>query len=287
MPRLHIPFLRRRIRHRRTKSQSPLRRLILAALYALLTVTSLLLIPAYLVYRPPHTLIRSLASHYPDVIFQFPTTAKVLALTIDDAPSEHTPAILRLLALNNATATFFVIGSQVPGRESLLTEILRQGHELANHGMYDEPAKDLSDAVLRSQITSVQSYITSAYLRAGLEPPSHAHSSSTDQSPHVTHRRPKFFRPGSGFFTTRMRALMREMGYTLALGSVYPHDAQIPFPRLNAKYILSKVRAGAVVVCHDRRSWTVPMLKRLLPGLTSRGYGVVALGELVERAGAH
>jgi peptidoglycan/xylan/chitin deacetylase (PgdA/CDA1 family) len=44
------------------------------------------------------------------------------------------------------------------------------------------------------------------------------------------------------------------------------------------------VRPGAVVVCHDRRGWTAPMLRKVLPKLKKKGYEVVTLNELVERA---
>lgn len=74
------------------------------------------------------------------------------------------------------------------------------------------------------------------------------------------------------------------MGLRIALGSVYPHDPQVPYAWMNAAHILSMVRPGSVIICHDRRSWTVPMLGRVLPELRKRGYRVVTLSELVKDA---
>ncbi|KAJ5359713.1 uncharacterized protein N7496_012126 [Penicillium cataractarum] len=227
--------------------------------------TCCLLCPLYIIYKPPHTLIKYLQRRWPDVLFHHLTTQKVIALTIDDAPSTHTPAIQELLQSHNATATFFIIGSQVPGHEHDLSNLIRHGNELANHAMHDEPSRGLSDAALAEQISTVEGMIREAYRETGQDGPENW-----------------FFRPGSGFFSSRMRALVKGLGYRLALGDVYPHDPQVPFAKLNAKHILSMVRPGSIIVCHDRREWTVPMLGVVLPELRRRGYRVVTLSELIK-----
>lgn len=227
--------------------------------------TCCFLCPLYLIYKPPQALIQYLQRRWPDVLFHHPTTEKVIALTIDDAPSTHTPAILNLLQSHNATATFFIIGSQVHGHETDLVNLIRHENELANHAMYDEPSRALSDDTLSAQIAAVETMIRDAYRETGSDAPENW-----------------FFRPGSGFFSARMRRLVRGLGYRLALGDVYPHDPQVPFAKLNAKHVLSMARPGSIIVCHDRREWTVPMLAIVLPELRHRGYRVVTLSELLK-----
>lgn len=241
-----------------------------------------LVCPLYLVYKPPSFLVRLFQQHWPDVLFHHPTSSKVVALTIDDAPSVYTASeqltgpreitgrvqssnILDLLRDNHATATFFVIGSQVPGHEYHLAQLVQAGNELGNHAMYDEPSRALDDEQLKDQILSVQAMIQEAYQTAGKA-----------EGPQGW-----FFRPGSGFFSSRMRRLVKSLGYRLILGDVYPHDPQVPFAGLNAKHILSMVRPGSIIVCHDRREWTVPMLQVVLPELKRRGYRVVTVSELL------
>lgn len=225
----------------------------------------LLLFPFYFIYKPPGIVIRYLQRRWPDVLFHHPVASKVVALTIDDAPSKHTGAICSLLAEHEATATFFVIGSQIPPHGEALTKLVCAGNELANHAMYDEPSRGLSDAFLREQILAVHAKIQQVYQAAGRE-----------EGPETW-----FFRPGSGFFSSRMRGLVRELGYRLVLGDVYPHDPQVPFASLNAKHILSMVKSGSIIVCHDRREWTVPMLRVVLPELKRRGYSVVTVSKLL------
>ncbi|EJD39538.1 glycoside hydrolase/deacetylase [Auricularia subglabra TFB-10046 SS5] len=243
--------------------------------YLSLLLVLLLLLPLYIIYMPPRLVIRYCQRRWPDVLWQVrvgPTapaprdvvaTDKVIALTIDDAPSQYTHEILQLLAEHGAHATLFVIGAQVLGREDVLADAVTAGHELGNHGMHDEPARALDLDVLEDQIMRVRGLIA-------------------DASPLPQHL---YFRPGSGLFSSTMRARVARLGYRVVLGGVYPHDAQISCPRLNAWHILGMAHIGAIIVCHDRRSWTAPMLRKVLPELTKRGYRIVNITELLEAAG--
>lgn len=229
----------------------------------LVVIASLL----YLVYKPPLLLILYFQHRWPDVLWHVSTTKKLIALTIDDVPSKYTNEILQILKANDVTATFFVIGSQVSGREKVLQDLIRNGNELANHAMYDEPSRSLSNIELRAQILTVDAMIDEAYAAAGV------HSS-----------RPRYFRPGSGFFSTRIRELVAALGHRLVLGDIYPHDPQIPFWRVNARHVLCTLRPGGIVICHDRRRWTAPMLEKVLPEINRRGYRVVTVTELLRTA---
>lgn len=255
--RLSHPLRRRARRHR-----------VIAMLLPILLMLAILT-PLYIIYKPPHFLIRYLARRYPMVLWHVPSVnSTTIALTIDDAPSDHTAEILEVLAENEAAATFFVIGGQVAGREVVLQTIVAGGHELGNHGMHDEPATSLATTELARQIVDVESLIASAYSNAGVSP----------QKP------PRYYRPGSGFFSRRMLDLAGDLRFKVVLGSVYPHDAQIPSAWLNARHILSMARPGAIIICHDRRSWTAPMLRNVLPALRRDGYRIVTVSQLVEEA---
>ncbi|KAH6854590.1 carbohydrate esterase family 4 protein [Chaetomium sp. MPI-CAGE-AT-0009] len=242
----------------------------MATLLLPLLLLLLLFLPLYIIYKPPSPLIRYLSHRWTDVLFRLwlPPTKPLVALTIDDAPSDHTPAILAALAAAGARATFFVIGSQVAGREPLLRDILRGGHELANHGMRDEPAARLGTAELEDQLARVQALIDAAYVAEGRDPPPAG--------------RGRYYRPGSGFFSERIRSVARRLGYRVVLGSIYPHDAQIGWAGVNARHVLSMLHPGGIVICHDRRSWTEPMLRTVLPEMKRRGYQAVTLTELLK-----
>ncbi|KAL8950132.1 MAG: hypothetical protein Q9222_003809 [Ikaeria aurantiellina] len=233
----------------------------------LLTIPLLLILPFYTIYKPPSLLIHYFQYQYPDVLFHVPNIgSKVVALTIDDAPSEYTDEILQVLLEHGAKATFFIIGSQVKGRDEVLRKLVEEGMELGNHAMFDEASRSLSSETLVQQIQAAEGMINDTYAAVG----------QSKSKP------PKYFRPGSGFFTERIRDVVYSLGYRLVLGSIYPHDAQTPFWRLNAWHILSKLKPGGIVICHDRRKWTAPMLRRVLPEMKRRGYRIVSLSGLIE-----
>jgi peptidoglycan/xylan/chitin deacetylase (PgdA/CDA1 family) len=228
----------------------------------------LLLIGLCIIYKPPAFLIQRLQNRWPDVLFHVPTKQKFLALTIDDGPTPCTAEIQRILNVHGAKATFFVIGAHVPGHEDTLRDLVDNGHELGNHAMRDEPSRSLPVDTLVEQIQSVESRIQAIY----------------DSSQHSDKAPPKYFRPGSGFFSTAMRRRLLGLGYRLVLGDIYPHDPQIPLSRLNAWHILSMARPGGIIICHDR-IWTAPMLRTVLPQLQRRGYRIVTVTELLAEEG--
>ncbi len=236
---------------------------VIAIMPIVLISCSVLLLILHTIYRPPVVLVKHLQHHWPDVLFHVNTRQKLVALTIDDAPSEHTESLLEILKANEAQATFFIIGSQVPGHERILQDVVAADCELGNHAMYDEPSMSLNDCELRLQIQNVDAMIEQAYKACHKEAP-------------------RYFRPGSGLFSTRMRSTVQSMGLKMVLGDIYPHDPQIPFWRINAWHVLSMLQPGAIIICHDRRSWTAPMLRKVLPEIRRRGYRIVTLTELLE-----
>ncbi|TQV97291.1 hypothetical protein V2A60_000086 [Cordyceps javanica] len=259
MPR--IPFFRLPTKLRRRVRRN---RMATLALLAVLAVVLLLpLYSLYCVYKPPRFLLGYLRARYPDVLFEETTTERIMALSLDDAPSAHTDEILGVLREFNASATFFVIGAQVPGREDALRRVVAAGHELANHAMHDVPSRGLGLDQLEREAAEVREMLVAAYAAEGQILPNN------------------YFRPGSGFFNTAMRDMLGNRGYRITLGSIYPHDPQIRNPQRNARHILSMAHPGAIIICHDRREWTAPMLRIVLPELQARGYRIVTITDLV------
>ncbi len=69
------------------------------------------------------------------------TQPGTIALTFDDGPSDNTPALLDLLAANNANATFFVVGNskhkgEIDTTDKWVQAIRRmavEGHQVGSH----------------------------------------------------------------------------------------------------------------------------------------------------------
>ena len=178
-------------------------------------IATFILATALIIWRPPAVVIRYLRRQWPEVLWEVDTKQRIVALTIDDGPSRYTPEIFEILKANGATATFFIIGSHIPGKEQILQQLASSGHELGNHALYDEPSWKLSDDQISSQIKLVDQQIRGIYESCGLP---------------VPHR---YFRPGSGFFTKKLLDTVASLGHQLVLGSIYPHDSQISSAWLN------------------------------------------------------
>ncbi|KAI1007001.1 hypothetical protein K3495_g1218 [Podosphaera aphanis] len=227
-------------------------------LFSLGMLFLLLLFLGYVVYRPPQILIAYFQWRFPQVVFHLPLplASKVVALTLDDAPSSATAEILDLLNTYDAKATFFIIGNQISAYPHLVQRIHDEGHEIGIHGWADEPAYKLPLIELKSQIQKMEMMLPL----------------NVDGS--------KWFRPGSGWFNKPMIELLETIGYRIALGSIYPHDPQIPYPKINAAHVLSKTYPGGVIIMHDRRSYSVEQLRLILMGLTTTGWQVRTLSQL-------
>src|SRR6187551_3110450 len=71
--------------------------------------------------------------------------SKVVYLTFDDGPQRGTAEVLETLKEEQATATFFLTGSNalnvggIEPQRALVQRIVAEGHELGNHGYIHKP----------------------------------------------------------------------------------------------------------------------------------------------------
>jgi peptidoglycan/xylan/chitin deacetylase (PgdA/CDA1 family) len=200
-----------------------------------------------------------LVDRHSEVVYSIPTDQRVVALTIDDGPhAASTPRILEVLHRHRASATFFLIADHVFGNEAVVSAIRASGHEIGNHGAHDTVSLDLGEEHFEHDL--VQSHLILS--RFGVS---------------------RWFRPGSGWYDDWMLAILGRHGYTAALGTVYPMDAQLPWTNLARRFILWRVRPGDVIILHDggdRGARTAELLDGLLPALQHRGFRVTGLSEL-------
>ena len=141
----------------------------------------LILLPS--VYLQPEPLIWLLQKLCGSAVLWHLPSSDSIALTIDDAPhgdGTSTTAILDCLRRHGCHATFFVISGQARGRESILRRALLEGHELANHMTEDTPSIMLTD--FETHLMQCDHFLRQ--LSPGTPP--------------------RWFRPGSGFFSSRM-----------------------------------------------------------------------------------
>ena len=229
----------------------------------IVVVGALVVVTGALLGTAPGWLFERLARWYPGCLYQVPTRARLLALTIDDGPDPvSTSLILDELRRHDARATFFLITDRLRGQEPVVARLVAEGHELGNHFTQDRPSIRLSPPAFEADL-----------LRAHREL--------------APWGRPLWARPASGWYSQLMIRVMQRHGYRCALGSVYPFDATIPSVAWAKHYILRNARPGGIVILHDgggRGRRTARVLAEVLPELRRRGYRVVSLSELVTAA---
>lgn len=230
---------------------------------SLIFIITIFLIFVFLVIAQPRWLLNSIAKYKPGAVFFFETDQPLIALTIDDSPDTvATKKILDILKKHQVQATFFIMTNHIVGNEALIKRMLRDGHELGNHLLKDEPAAALPPDILAKAFAKSHKVLSRYQLI-------------------------RWFRPGSGYYHDKMIALAGQYDYQTVLGSVYPYDPAISSEVFLEKHILSFVRAGSIVILHDvgaRGLRAANVLDKILPALQTRGFRIVTLSELAKNA---
>ena len=193
----------------------------------------------------------------------------MVSLTIDDGfcgldnpNGDMTKEINGLLKKYNAKATFFITGSHINNtNKDEIINIIDNGHEIANHNMYDIPynkfnANDFENDLLETnKILSEFTTNISNWYRA----------------PHAA-------------ISDNMHIVLDKYNLTHVIGDVFANDTSIPDPDWISNFILKKVKPGSIIIIHmpekGVREWNYKALEDILIGLSEMNLKVVTLTEL-------
>jgi peptidoglycan/xylan/chitin deacetylase (PgdA/CDA1 family) len=199
------------------------------------------------------------------VLTRMPTDARVVWLTIDDGPSDDTPAILDLLDAHGARATFFLVGERAERRPELVREIVRRGHEVANHSHTHPQAWfwALGPRCMRGQVGAAQRTLTAL---AGIAP--------------------SRFRAVVGMANPFTAAPLKAHGLTRVGWSARGYDAVAKDPAAIVARIERDLAPGAIVLLHEgaKHGRNVETIARLLQRLDALGYRAIVPGSDAHRA---
>lgn len=196
-----------------------------------------------------------------------PNDQSAVALTFDDGPSGDTEMILDVLAQYRVPATFFMVGQQVESFPGLAQQVSVAGHEVGNHSYSHLSYLLQSPAKTFDQLKRAQDVIATA-----------------------TGTKPQFVRPPFGVRTPAYFKAAR----SLELATVQWDVAGFDWKKINANQIaanvLSRVRAGSIVLLHDGdstgkrdRSQTVAALPLIIQGLQERRLRIDSLTQILPR----
>lgn len=184
---------------------------------------------------------------------------KMIALTYDDGPCSHTPAVLDALEKYGAHATFFVVGSSVNRYADIIRREAALGCEIGNHTYSHKNLKNLSAAQVRSAIQETNRVVKQ---QCGLDI-------------HV-------MRPPGGNYNS---AVCAEVGMPLIMWSVATQDWKTRSSSATIQCVKQNAFDGAVVIMHDLHKSTADAADTIVGHLKSAGYQMVTVSELAAYRG--
>ncbi|MGO1072458.1 polysaccharide deacetylase family protein [Lysobacter sp. CA199] len=164
------------------------------------------------------------------VLTRLSTDARALWLTIDDGPSEDTPAILDLLDAHDAKATFFLVAERAAARAELAREIVRRGHGIGNHSLSHPQAWfwALGPRRMAAEIEQAQSRLQA-----------------------VTGVTPRWFRAVVGMANPFVSVSLKKLALARVAWSARGFDGVLGEPDKAVARIVADFRPGAIVLLHE------------------------------------
>ncbi|MCX6306963.1 MAG: polysaccharide deacetylase family protein [Bacteroidetes bacterium] len=198
--------------------------------------------------------------HHP-VICRGRTGEKSVSITFDDGPDPvKTPVILEVLKKHGARATFFCIGGNLAGNETLLKKMIAEGHLPGNHSFSHSRWFDLFSAdKIRAELLETDRMISE-----------------------ITGKTPCFFRPPFGVVNPMVSRALKNMHWQAVCWDIRSFDTMNPDPQKIKHKILRRLQPGSIILLHDATTFTAHHLDELLSAIADAGYKVVPLDSLLK-----
>lgn len=198
---------------------------------------------------------------YGEVFWRGDGSRRRVALTFDDGPHPpYTDGVLEVLAREEVTASFFLIGRQVRKYPDLARRLAAAGHLVGSHTENHQNLLFCGASRSLDEITRGHDTLAAALGQAS-----------------------DWFRPPWGFRSPRTLRQLRQLRLQTALWTYDPRDWQRPSPRTLTARVVDNAAPGAIVLLHDGggdRSATVKALPEIIARLKGHGYKLVRLDQM-------
>jgi polysaccharide deacetylase family sporulation protein PdaB len=192
---------------------------------------------------------------------QVPAAGEKIALTFDLSWGEvMPPKVLGVLRDAGIECTFFLSGPWASSHPDLVTEIVRDGHEIASHGYRHVNMSTLTEEGIRDNISRAGEAISS-----------------------VSGQQPRLLRPPNGDYSDLVIQTAEAMGYRVITWGLDSHDWMNPGVSYIIDRVLTRAKGGDIVLLHasDTCKQTDQALTGIIEGLTAKGFQLVTVGELI------
>lgn len=181
-----------------------------------------------------------------------------VALTFDDVPHPmYFPLLLDVLGREKAHATFFIIGRNAQAYPYFILDLVRGGHEVANHTFHHVRLPGLSDAQITAELQSTNALISG-----------------------ISGQPVRYFRPPGGRYSARVTRIAEGLGLTTVFWTDDPGDFQNPGVETVEARFARHLRPGGIILLHDNAPDGLAALPDLLNVARQQGYVVDTVGDL-------
>ena len=192
-------------------------------------------------------------------VYSVERTDNKIAISFDCAwGTEHTDAILSALAEAGVRATFFTVQFWAEEHADYLKKVSDAGHEVGTHSATHSYMSRQSEAEIRAELESSSRAITA-----------------------VTGKPVTLFRPPYGDYDDLLIDTCRDMGIMPVQWDVDSLDWKDLSAADIAERIISRVKSGSIILCHNNGLHTAEALPIVIDALHAKGFTFVPIGELI------
>jgi len=146
-------------------------------------------------------------------------------------------------------ALFFIIGKNIQGNESILNQIVAEGHQIGNHSYSHHNFIDLWPT---KKVTN--DFENCQKLIEHYQPQS------------------KLFRPPYGVTNPNIAKALKQLGLQSIGWNVRSYDTSIKNVEKIKQRVISQLKPGAIILLHDRLDFMPELLEVLIPAIKENGY---------------
>ena len=184
---------------------------------------------------------------------------KTIAISFDAAwGADKTKKIVDLLKERNLKATFFLVGFWVDAYKEEVAYIADNGMEIGNHSKNHLHMNSLDAAKTKEEIEYVNQAVRN-----------------------LTGVSPVVFRAPFGEYDDQLISCVEDLGMLPIQWDVDSLDWKGISGNEIVKRVVSKVKSGSIIICHNNSDHILDALPTILDELTQKGYKFVTVGELV------
>ena len=200
--------------------------------------------------------LRNPVAQQADASVLLPAASKYIALTFDDGPKRGTTdVLLDGLKERGISATFFLVGDQIAGKEDLVRRMHAEGHQVGNHTWSHAALLDAPEETILCEIQKTEDLLSEILGGSGY-----------------------WVRPPYGL----IRANDREaVAVPLVKWSLDPRDWEHRNAQTVLQAILKATEANSIILLHDIYPSSVEAALRSADALQEAGYLLVTVEELL------